>query len=196
MSHAWASRSFPRCNVLVVTWKRGFCKTAGMTYQPYGPIVVSTLYVNRPVHLPPLTAQAAFDTVRAACALPRAPDRWVLGTGSGELRAVGTGVLNHEVALGALRRVPGLLRRRAGPGSAAVEVELTAWSKGRCEIGLRPCGRLARTSDGWRQRRYLALALEAAEELVLRLEAVVDDWTLTQLVASKGNPELLVQHRR
>jgi hypothetical protein len=64
-----------------------------------------------------------------------------------------------------------------------VEVELTQWSKRRCEIGIRPNGRLAPVDDGWRQQRYLTLAVEAAEELALRLEAVVDGWLFGQLVA-------------
>jgi len=62
-----------------------------------------------------------------------------------------------------------------------VEVELTQWSRRRCEIRIRACGRLAPINDGgWRQRRYVALAVEAAEELALRLEALVDEWLFGQ----------------
>jgi hypothetical protein len=75
----------------------------------------------------------------------------------------------------ALRQTPGQLRPKSRPGSMAIEVELTRWSKHRCEIGVRPCARLAPMSDGWRQRRYLAMAVEAAEELAARLEAQVHD---------------------
>ena len=153
-----------------------------MTCRAYGPNVVTTLYVNQPLNLPPLTAAAAFDAVREAFALPRAPDQWAIETASGQLRVLGTGVANRP-GLYLLRQVPGRLRRQAGPRSMPVEVELTQWSRRRCEIGIRPNGRLAPVDDGWRQQRYLTLAVEAAEELALRLEAVVDGWLFGQLVA-------------
>ena len=153
-----------------------------MTYRAYGPGAVTTIYVNQPLNLPPLTAGAAFDAVREAFALPNDPDEWAIETASGQLCVVGTGIANpREVCL--LRRAPGRLGRPAWPGSMPVEVELTQWSKRRCEIGIRPCGRLAPINDGRRQRRYVTLATEAAEELALRLEAVVDEWLLGQLVA-------------
>jgi len=53
---------------------------------------------------------------------------------------------------------------------------------------IRPCGRVAPINDGWRQRRYVALAVEAAEDLALRIGAVVDGWLFGQLVASERSP--------
>jgi hypothetical protein len=77
----------------------------------------------------------------------------------------------------------------------AIEVELTRWSKHHCEIGVRPCARMAPMSDGWRRRRYLALAVDAAEELAVRLEAQVHDWMYKQWFAPTGNPARLTGHR-
>jgi hypothetical protein len=59
----------------------------------------------------------------------------------------------------------------------AVKVELKYWAERRCEIGIRPGPRMAPMSEPWCQRRYLAVAVEAVEELAFRLEAHVHDWT-------------------
>jgi hypothetical protein len=143
--------------------------------------LIATLYVNQPLNLPPLTAQAAFDAVRCGCALPRAPDTWVIETARGELQVVGTGLVIHQARLWALRRASGRLIPRGRLGAMAIEVEVTPWSQLRCEVGIRPGGWMAPATEGWRQRRYLALAIEAAEELALRLEAIVEDWMVEQL---------------
>jgi hypothetical protein len=165
-----------------------------MAYDAHGPNPVSTLYVNQPLNLPSLTAQAAFDTVRQACALTGAPDRWVIETAGSELCMEGTGVVNRR-GIWALRQARGQLRRRGRLGSIAIDVGLTRWSKHRCEIGIRPCARMAPMIDGGRQRRYLALAVEAAEEVAVRLEAQVHDWMYKQWCAPTGNPALLTGHR-
>jgi hypothetical protein len=150
-----------------------------MTFEPY---FCSTLYVSQPLNLPPLTAQAAFDTLREASAVHNTLDRWIFETDSGELRLVG-GVADSSWGMWALRRAPGHLHQRGRLGRLAIELELTPWSGRRCEIGIRPCGRLAPTTEGWRQRRYLALAAEIAENLAHGLEAQVDNWISEQLVA-------------
>ena len=158
-----------------------------MTYDAHSPNLVSTLYVNRPLNLPPLTAQAAFDTLRETCALSSTPDRWVIETAGTELRLMARGVMNRR-GTWPLRQAPGLLRRRGRLRSMSIEVELTRWSKHRCEIGIRPCARMAPLSDGWRQQRYLALAVEAAEGLAVRIEAQVHNWMREQCFAPTGNP--------
>jgi hypothetical protein len=150
-----------------------------MTFVPY---FHSTLYVSQPLNLPPLTAQAAFDTLHQASSIGRNLDRWIFETASGELRLDGN-VAGTSRTMWALRRAPGHLHRRGGPGRLAIELELTAWSRRRCEVGIRPCGCLAPTTEGWRQRRYLKLAAEIAESLARRLEARVDNWISEQLVA-------------
>jgi hypothetical protein len=148
-----------------------------MTYSTHVQILVSTLYVNQILDLPPLTAQAAFDAVRRACASPRAPDHWVIETATCKLRLVGTGVVDRYEPLWSLRQASGRLRRRRRLTSMAVEVELRYWAERRCEIGIRPCPRTAPMTEAWCRRRYLAVAVEAVEELAFRLAAHVDDGT-------------------
>jgi hypothetical protein len=164
-----------------------------MTYDAHGPNLVSTLYVNQPLNLPPLTAQAAFDAVREASGSSRCPDTWVIETSGSELRMVGTGAVDRP-GIWPLRQAPAQLRRRGGHGSMAIEVELTRWSKHRCEIGIRPCARMAPMSDS-RRRRYRALAVEAAEELAVRIEAHVHDWMYEQWFAPTRDRARLTQYR-
>jgi hypothetical protein len=155
-----------------------------MAYHKPGQNPITTLYVNQRLNLPPLTAQAAFDAVGRTSALPRAPDNWIIKTTLSELLVMGTGLVVQQGTLSALRRASARLRPAGRLGSGALEVEVTPWSKLRCEVGIRPFGRIAPVTEGWRQRRYLAAAVEAAEELALRLEAVVEDRMAEQLVAS------------
>jgi hypothetical protein len=149
----------------------------------YGPNLYSTLYVSQPLNLPPRTAQAAFDTLHETSAADTASDRWIFGTDSGELRLQGTGVTDSPGAMWALRRAPGHLHRQGGLTRLAIELELTPWSKRRCEIGIRHCGRLAPITESRRQRRYVVLAAEVAEGLALRLETLVESWISEQLIA-------------
>jgi hypothetical protein len=149
----------------------------------YGPHLYSTLYVGQPLNLPPLTAQAAFDTLHETCAVDTAADRWIFETAVGELRLQGAGVTDGPGAMWVLRRAPGQLHRRGGLSRLAIELELTPWSKCRCEIGIRHCGRVAPMTEGPRQRRYVALAADIAEGLAIRLETLVDSWTSEQLIA-------------
>jgi hypothetical protein len=53
------------------------------------PYFHSTLYVSQPLNLPPLTAQATFDTLHQASSTGRTRDRWIFETDSAELRFVG-----------------------------------------------------------------------------------------------------------
>jgi hypothetical protein len=149
----------------------------------YGPHLYSTLYVGQPLNLPPLTAQAAFDTLHESSAVATAADRWIFETDAGELRLQGSGITDNPGAMWALRRAPGHLHRRGALSRRAIELELTPWSTRRCEIGIRHCGCLAPMTEGRRQRRYVALAAEIAEGLALRLEGLVDSWISEQLIA-------------
>ena len=58
-----SARTSQRRNAAVVSQKHDFSKTDTVTYQEYGPNVVTTLYVNQPLNLPP-HRRAAFDAVR------------------------------------------------------------------------------------------------------------------------------------
>jgi hypothetical protein len=114
-----------------------------------------TLYVAHPLDLPPLTAQAAFDSRREG--------GLTIQTSSAELRLEDTGAAAR-------------LRRRGGLIRIEVEVEVIPWSDRRSEIGIRPRTRMIPMTWGWRQQRYLALAVEAAEGLARVLEVQVEDW--------------------
>ena len=52
-----SARTSQRRNAAVVSQKHDFSKTDTVTYQEYGPNVVTTLYVNQPLNLPPLIAE-------------------------------------------------------------------------------------------------------------------------------------------
>lgn len=140
-----------------------------------------TLYVACPLHLPPLTAQAAFDAQRDAAYIDATAETWVVETTGTELRLVGNGAVERRGPGRPLRCAPGRLRRRAGRVSVAVEVEVVPWSDRRCQVGIRPLGRGVPMADGWRQRRYFSLAVDAAEGLAHALQSQVDDWMATKL---------------
>ena len=142
---------------------------------------VPTLYVARPLQLPPLTAQAAFDgrverTSPAEAGLP-----WLVETASTRLRLLARPHGDQRGATWPLRRAPARLHDTRGRGAIPVEVEVAPWSAARCEIGIRPRGRTVPMTDGRRQRRYFALAVEAAEALAHVLEHAVEDAMATQL---------------
>lgn len=146
--------------------------------------IMPPLYVGRALDLPPLTAQAAFDAHRQSLAGPSTQDSWAIETAFGELRIFGSGVTSRSGPADALRRARGLLRRRGEPWAypiVDVEVEVMPWSADRCEIGIRPGHRRVPTAESRRRRRYLGLAVEAAERLACALERQVQDWLLAQL---------------
>jgi hypothetical protein len=143
--------------------------------------VVDTLYIAHPLDLPPMTALAAFDGHREAARLGGTHEAWVVATPSAELCSIGSGVVERTRPSSALRRTQGRLRQRGALVSLAVELEVAPWSTTRCEIGIRPCGRKVPLTDSRRRRRYLALAVEAAEGLAHALERRVEDWMRLQL---------------
>ena len=137
---------------------------------------LSTVYVSRALDLPPLTAQAAFDAHRDATALEHRRGAWVLETPSTVLRLVETDVVSRRHPLGPLRQARGRLRSREGLVGIAVELELTPWSDTRCEIGIRPEGWMVPLTDGYRLRRYVAMAVQAAEGFSSVLADRVEAW--------------------
>ena len=142
---------------------------------------VTTLYVARPLELPPLTAQAAFDgrverTSPAQAGLP-----WLVETASARLRLLAGAYHDPPGVMWPLRRVPARLHDTRGKSGIPVEVEVASWSAARCEIGIRPRDRTVPMTDGRRQRRYFALAVEAAEGLAHVLERAVEDGMAAQL---------------
>jgi hypothetical protein len=126
---------------------------------PTGP---TTLYVSAPVDLPPLTAAAAFDAVsnpatEAECGIRLDP------------------VPAAMVADFTIRRATARLRV-AGRVTVGVEVELVIWSDDRCEIGIRPVGRLISIGGGRLHNRYLDVARGVAPRLADAMVEVADDW--------------------
>jgi hypothetical protein len=144
-----------------------------------------TLYVNRPLRIPPLTAQTAFDHLLKGAPLRGGRRRCVAETASGELQIDHGCVTNGIDPRFTLRQAPGRLVRGPGLARMDVEVEVTAWSDSRCEIGIRPHTRLVPMAEGRRQNRYLQVGASAADELVLRLETVVNTWLKTQFLETE-----------
>jgi hypothetical protein len=152
-----------------------------MTFDHAGPSDIPSLYVARPLDLPPLIAQAAFDAQRHR--LPRTDPfaGWAIETDSSELRISGSGVVTRYGPACALRRSDGQLRSVRKHRPIAVEVEVAPWSDSRCQIGIRPRGGQLPRTDGRARRRYFALAVDAAQALAHTLEAQVEAWASTQL---------------
>src|SRR5262249_51889878 len=123
----------------------------------------------------------AFDAQGHRLARKDSPATWAIETDSSELRIFGSGVVARHAPACALRRADGHLRQGRTRRPIAVEVELMPWSDSRCEIGIRPRGHKVPTTDGLAQRRYFALAVEAAQGLVCALECQVERWMLAQL---------------
>ncbi len=135
----------------------------------------TTLYTSRRVCLPPVVAATAFDALRLAHVdSPRSPS-WSVVAPSAVLVLDSAGLLLDDSAL-ALRQVVGRLSGPAGRRGFPVEVEVTAWSRLRSEVGVRPVGRWVRLDDGWRQQRYLRLAHALADHIAAALEGVVATW--------------------
>jgi hypothetical protein len=143
--------------------------------------VVGTLYVARPLELPPMTAVAAFDAHRDAASIADTDERGEAETHGARLRLTGSCAPERSRSYTALRRTSGRLFHRRTLVSFPVEIEVSPWSGTRCEIGIRPRGRTVPTTDGWLQRRYIALAVDAAELLAHALERQVEDWMRGQL---------------
>ena|SRR5437660_6068537 len=142
---------------------------------------VSTLYVSRPLDLPPMTAVAAFDAHRDALCIGETDERGAIETPGAKLRFTPSYAREQSWPDAALRRTSGRLHNIRMLVSFPVEVELSAWSATRCEIGIRPRGRTVPITDGWLQRRYIALAVDAAEGLADAIERQIDDWLRAQL---------------
>lgn len=151
-----------------------------MTYD-HRPDVIPTLYVARPLDLPPLTAQAAFDAQGHHLPPEDSLKTWAIETDSSELRIFGSGVVARYGPACALRRADGHLRRARKPRPIAVEVEVVPWSDSCCQIGIRPRGRNVSMTGGLARRHYFALAVEAAQGLACALESEVKDWMVAQL---------------
>jgi hypothetical protein len=135
----------------------------------------TSLYVSRRVCLAPIVAATAFDILGLAGAEAGEPTTWTLESPPALLVLNEMRLLPDHPTL-PLRQAPGRLRATSGRRSYPVEVEVTAWSGSRSEIGVRLVGRSVPLDDGWRQRRYLDLAHAAADHLAVTFETVVDAW--------------------
>jgi hypothetical protein len=149
----------------------------GIDEQP----AVSTLYVARPLDLPPMTAVAAFDAHRDSASISETDKLCAGATPGAKLRFIASCGREQSWPYQALRCTSGRLHHRRTLVSFPVEVEVSPWSATRSEVGIRPRGRTVPVTDCWLQRRYIALAVGAAEELVHALERQVDDWLRAQL---------------
>src|ERR1700751_1915678 len=98
-----------------------------MTFDHDRPDLTPTLYVARPLDLPPLTAQAAVDAQRHR--LPRKDSlaAWAIETDSGELRIVGSGLVARHGPDCPLRRADAHLRSARKHRPMAIEVEVVPW---------------------------------------------------------------------
>ena len=134
-----------------------------------------TLYVSRRVWLPPIVAATAFDVLHLAAAEHGDPTMWTLESPRALLVLNEMRLLPDYPTL-PLRQAPGRLRATSGRRSYPVELQVTAWSGSRTEIGVRTVGRSIPLDDGWRQRRYLDLAHAVADHLALTFEATVGAW--------------------
>jgi hypothetical protein len=145
--------------------------------------VIRSLYVARPLHLPPLTAQAVFDMHQNE-SVADTKGSWEIEMARTELRLTSTGEVLRRGATSPLRQVSGRLYPRDGFLGIPVELEVASWSDSRCEIGIRPRGRMVSLSDGRYQRRYLALAVDAAEGFAHVLEDGAIDRMEAQLLCA------------
>jgi hypothetical protein len=156
-----------------------------MVYDIDAQPVVSSLYVARPLALPPLTALAAFNAHRDAVCAGETAKRYLVETPGAKLRFIGSCAPERSWPSVALRRAFGRLHHGRTLVSFPVEVEISRWSATRCEIGIRPRGRTVPMTDSWLQRRYIALSEDAVEGLAHALERRVEEAIRAQL----GGPE-------
>ncbi len=108
-----------------------------------------TLYVCQAVHLPPLTAAAAFDEVLPGGAT--------------------------SLAAPAIRRARARLRVQRHR-TIDVEVELVHRSGGWCEVGVRPCGRSVPVEGGPKRERYFGTAIPMVTGIADSMVVAVDAW--------------------
>ena len=125
----------------------------------------STTYVSRVLPLPSGVARQVFD----ACRVDRQhrspdPDRWSVTTGATVLRVVGPGHVPAASGPWPVRSCPATLHLPRRGGTAAVELELTPWSRQRTEVGLRLLGRRGP------RRGYLDAAGACVDALANELE--------------------------
>lgn len=131
---------------------------------------LTTLYVARPLELPPRAAETAFDAHRSAAPVDRAGRPCLVDTRTARLHVLESGLVPRHGAASALRRTRARLGSPGRLGNLTVDLEVSPWSDRRCEIGIRPLGRAVPLSDGHRTQRYFAIAVVAVEHLVQDIE--------------------------
>ncbi|MGH8983130.1 MAG: hypothetical protein ACRDY6_04565 [Acidimicrobiia bacterium] len=99
-------------------------------------------YLSRVIALPVAVAADALDRVRRAGALDPTvrtdPGEWLsISAPAGTLRLAREDAPDRPARILPIRRVPGRLRTRFPWPTVAVELELSPWSTGRTEVGLR-----------------------------------------------------------
>lgn len=99
-------------------------------------------YLSRVISLPAAVAADTLDRVRSAGALDptarTAPSQWLsIPVAAGTFQLAREDKPDHPARILPVRQVPGRLRTRLPWPTVAVELELTPWSTGRTEVGLR-----------------------------------------------------------
>lgn len=150
-------------------------------------------HLARLVDLPPLTAQAAFDAVRAAHAHGPQSPRWSLAAGEGRLELVGAGHVPSppRPCYWSYREVPGKIRSERWHLAVPVRLLLLPWSSTRSALAIE----LRR--QPWlypAENLYLHAGHEALRVLAPELETwalaesrELDAW-LDSLVVGTGDP--------
>jgi len=149
-------------------------------------------HLARLVDLPPLTAQAAFDAVRAAHARGPQSRRWTVAAGEGRLELAGAGYVPSppRPCYWSYREVPGKIRSQRWHLAIPVRLLLLPWSATRTALAieLRRQPRLYAAENLYLHAGHEALGLLAPEieEWGLAGSRELDAW-LDSLTAEAGD---------
>ena len=106
------------------------------------PLAYPPIYLSRVLSLPAAVAVAALDRVRHAGVLDPTvrtePGEWLsIPVPAGTLRLAREDAPDQPARILPVRKVPGRLRTRLPWPTVAVDLEVSPWSTGRTEVGLR-----------------------------------------------------------
>ncbi len=132
-------------------------------------------HLARLVDLPPLTAQAAFDAVRAAHSRGPQSRRWVVPAGHGRLELTGPGYVPSppRPCYWSHREVPGKIRSPRWHLAVPVRLLLLPWSATRSAVAIE-----------LRRHPWLYAAenlyLDAGHAALVRLTHELEEWALAE----------------
>ena len=132
-------------------------------------------HMARLIDLPPLTAQAAFDAVRAAHSPSLGSRRWAVAAGEARLELLGAGRVSAppRSCYWSYREVPGRIRSPRWHLTISVRLLLLPWSATRTALAI----------ELRRHPRFYAaekLYLHAGHETLTGLAAEIEDWALAE----------------